>query len=65
MTEDSDYPDPVPAGEGMVSVPKEQARRMAFDEHGGRVMRYMDTAYRSDMHEVVYDVAGRGNHRPS
>lgn len=35
--------------------------RISFDVPGGRVMRAMETAYRSDMHEVVYDVAGRGN----
>jgi GntR family transcriptional regulator len=35
--------------------------RVSFDEPGGRVLRYMETVYRSDMHEVVYDVAGRGN----
>jgi GntR family transcriptional regulator len=35
--------------------------RRSFDEPGGRVLRHMDTVYRSDTHEVVYDVAGRGN----
>lgn len=35
--------------------------RVSFDEPGGRVLRYMITVYRSDMHEIVYDVAGRGN----
>jgi GntR family transcriptional regulator len=39
--------------------------RLSFDEPGGRVLRYMETVYRSDMHEVVYDVPGRGNNRPS
>lgn len=37
--------------------------RASFDKPGGRVLRYMDTVYRSDMHEVIYDVAGRGNVR--
>lgn len=31
-----DYPDPEPAGEGMVSVPKEQARRMALESEDMR-----------------------------
>lgn len=35
--------------------------RISYDRRGGRVLRIMETAYRSDMHEVVYDVAGRGN----
>lgn len=35
--------------------------RVSFNEPGGRVLRYMETVYRSDMHEVIYDVAGRGN----
>lgn len=39
--------------------------RVSFDEPGGRVLRYMVTVYRSDMHEVIYDVAGRGNRRAS
>jgi DNA-binding GntR family transcriptional regulator len=38
--------------------------RVSFEEADGRVVRYMETVYRSDMHEVVYDVPGRGNHRP-
>jgi GntR family transcriptional regulator len=39
--------------------------RVSYEEPGGRVLRYMDTVYRSDMHEVVYDVPGRGNRSPS
>jgi GntR family transcriptional regulator len=39
--------------------------RVSFDEPAGRVLRYMVTVYRSDMHEVIYDVAGRGNRRAS
>jgi GntR family transcriptional regulator len=35
--------------------------RVSYDEPGGRVLRYTPTVYRSDLHEVVYDVAGRGN----
>jgi GntR family transcriptional regulator len=36
--------------------------RISFDEPDhGRVLRVMETAYRSDMHEIVYDVPGRGN----
>jgi len=37
--------------------------RISFDQPGGRVLRVMETVYRSDMHEVVYDVAGSGNTR--
>jgi GntR family transcriptional regulator len=36
-------------------------RRVSYDEPGGQVLRVMDTIYRSDMSEVVYDVPGRGN----
>jgi GntR family transcriptional regulator len=35
--------------------------RISYNRRGGRVLRIMETAYRSDMHEIVYDVAGRGN----
>lgn len=35
--------------------------RISYDVAGGRVSRVMETGYRSDMHEIVYDVAGRGN----
>jgi GntR family transcriptional regulator len=35
--------------------------RISFEDPGGRALRTMETVYRSDMHEVVYDVAGRGN----
>lgn len=35
--------------------------RISYDAPGGRVLRAMETGYRSDMHEVVYDVAGQGN----
>jgi GntR family transcriptional regulator len=35
--------------------------RISFDVPSGRVLRVMETGYRSDMHEIVYDVAGRGN----
>lgn len=35
--------------------------RVSFEQVGGRVLRVMTTVYRSDMHEVVYDVAGAGN----
>lgn len=38
--------------------------RISYDKRGGRVLRIMETAYRSDLHEVVYDVAGRGNSHP-
>lgn len=37
--------------------------RVSFDEPRGRVLRYTPTVYRSDLHEIVYDVAGRGNRR--
>lgn len=36
-------------------------QRTSYDKAGGRVLRFMETSYRSDMHEVVYDVLGRGN----
>lgn len=36
-------------------------RRISYESAGGRVLRIMNTIYRSDMHEVVYDVRGRGN----
>jgi GntR family transcriptional regulator len=39
--------------------------RVSFEEPGGLVLRHMDTVYRSDMHEIVYDVPGRGNRRPT
>jgi GntR family transcriptional regulator len=35
--------------------------RVAFEERGGQVLRLTENVYRSDMHEVVYEVAGRGN----
>jgi GntR family transcriptional regulator len=38
--------------------------RYSFDQRKGRVLRIMETVYRSDVHEVVYDVAGRGNLEP-
>lgn len=35
--------------------------RISYENPGGRILRIMDTVYRSDLHEVVYEVAGRGN----
>lgn len=37
--------------------------RVSYEEPGGRVLRVMETVYRSDMNRVAYDVAGRGNER--
>ncbi|MBN1171800.1 MAG: GntR family transcriptional regulator [Micromonosporaceae bacterium] len=38
--------------------------RISYADRGERVLRIMETAYRSDLHEIVYDVAGRGNSHP-
>ncbi|WP_165615946.1 GntR family transcriptional regulator [Parafrankia irregularis] len=38
-------------------------QRVSYETPGGRVLRVTETVYRSDMHRVVYDVAGRGNER--
>ncbi len=37
--------------------------RVSYETPGGRVLRIMETVYRSDMNRVAYDVAGRGNER--
>jgi GntR family transcriptional regulator len=40
--------------------------RLSFSEPGSQVLRLTETVYRSDLHEVVYDVPGRGSHsRPA
>lgn len=35
--------------------------RISYSDRGRQVLRVMETAYRSDLYEVAYDVPGRGN----
>jgi GntR family transcriptional regulator len=35
--------------------------RISYDNPDGRALRITEAAYRADMHELVYDVPGRGN----
>jgi GntR family transcriptional regulator len=55
--EEANFFEAPPGVQGLIRI------RVSFEAPEGPVLRYMETVYRSDLHEVVYDVPGQGNRR--